>query len=156
MRLNRRLLMRNNFHICSSRLLHILTVLFKILFLSFLVSCDNTPVSSGAKADELKLLFYNVRNITTTTATVLWAYFTFSKSTPLHFLKHPASYKKLALSFTKLAARYKKVALTFSKVKATSGKIALRKKKAKSLTQNDSYLRLRTGELSKIDRVRYP
>lgn len=79
MKLNRKLLMRNIFFICSSRLPQVwkrlleLTCLFKIFLLIFLISCDNTPVSSGAKADELKLLFYNVRNITTTTATVLWS-----------------------------------------------------------------------------------
>ncbi len=46
---------------------------YYLLLLLILLRCDNTPVSSGAKADELKLLFYNVRNITTTTATVLWS-----------------------------------------------------------------------------------
>jgi hypothetical protein len=47
--------------------------LLPLFLIAFLFRCDNTPISSGAKADELKLLFYNVRSITTTSATVVWA-----------------------------------------------------------------------------------
>jgi len=43
------------------------------LFLIFLLRCDKTPVSSGAKSDDLKLLFYNVRSVTTSTATIAWS-----------------------------------------------------------------------------------
>lgn len=47
--------------------------IFLFLIFLLLLNCDNTPISSGAKADDLKLEFFGVVNITTSSATVGWA-----------------------------------------------------------------------------------